>query len=182
MTPKRLESLRGKSLQRFISRYGAVSFDDSSYIVDLQEHKKLLKKVEKAKELGKDYGSIRPIGSPKHVKSYKGYIRYKEFIEQASKPVYWSETQEKMVDNFMQSMSYMGVNTQGYKLVYNRVKELGVTATAKILQNSVWDFYHITPSFLFSSDPNIIKNTLNIVFEYLGIPYDDNVDYYEENG
>lgn len=186
LSAKQLNQLRGDKLTLLVDKKSNIVFIDSENkqtVVSLKEFKGVVKKYEKATELAKKYKSTSEIGKPNKILSYKGYKHYKEHIEKAATVKYWQERNNRMIDNFMQSFSYLGTNSVGYKMMADKINKMSTSAVVDILSSLV-DRHYPNITWYFSSNQSEVHSKIDDVFNAFGIPFDASIDYTEpfDNG
>lgn len=181
LTAKQLNQLRGDKLSMLVDKRSNIVFIDSENkqsVVPMSEFKDVVKNYEKAVKLSKKYKSDVEIGKPDRILSYSGYKHYKKHIEKAATAKYWIEKNNRMVDNFMQSFSYLGVNSYGYKLMAEKLNKMSTSAIVDVLRSLV-DRHYPNITWYFSSNQSEVHAKINDVFNAFGIPFDASIDYSE---
>lgn len=176
LSAKQLSELRGKKLTNLIKREGSVVFE-SGESLPIKEYDKVIKLVEKSREQAKKFGSTRVIKPPTAVTSLGGLQKFTEFVAQTAEREFWFVERDRMIGNFLKSLSVLGVNSIGYTKVLKRIHRIGKTRTYNILCELVKEQRHISVAYYFASNQEEMKSRLHDIFNFFGIKFDENINY-----
>lgn len=176
LSAKQLSELRGEKLTNLIKREGSVVFE-SGESLPIKEYDKVIKLVEKSSELAKKFGSTRVIKPPTAVKSLGGFQKFTDFVTQTAEKEFWVVERDRMIGNFLKSLSVLGENSIGYTKVLKRIHRIGKTRTINILSELVKEQRHITVAYYFASNQEEMKSRLSDIFKFFGIKFDENINY-----
>lgn len=178
LSAQQLSTLRGEKLLRAIEKHGRVVFKEGESVT-MREYNEVLKTVAKAQKLAKEIDSRKEIKPPTAVESVRGFTKFKEFVNRAATTTYWREVGNRMIDNFMESMSALGTTSIGYVMVARQIKKLGKAETVRRLTELVYSGVeaHISVAYYFSSNQEEVQKNLKDVFDFLGIPWDGDINY-----
>ena len=91
---------------------------------------------------------------------------------------YWIEKNNRIVDNFMQSFSYLGTNSYGYKLMAEKLNKMSTSSIVDVLRTLV-DRHYPNITWYFSSNQSEVHAKIDDVFRAFGIEFDASIDYTE---
>lgn len=148
--------------------YRASSITVGKVDISKEEYKSLLSDLKEVNKARKKYNFPQE-KIPMEFTSEKGYKKFRTGLKKRTTPDYYSETDQRMIDNYLKTVELFDEDVQN--AIRNKMDELGIYATARKLEEATTNSKAVlTQALLFDSD-NLLSISENapLMLRFWGI-------------